>query len=68
MKVIINVNDYVNVKLTDDGVDEFKAQKHLLPKSDEDGYYKIPLWELMNVTGHVISMGKKMPFDGNLVF
>ena len=68
MEIKININDSVMVKLTDEGVAEFEKAKYSLPTPDDEGYYEITLWKFTNVLGGITRMGKKLPFDGNLIF
>lgn len=70
-----NINDYVKVKLNKVGVDELKRQHVELkanfpklddfiePKTDDEGYSKFQLHELMNRLGHLCILGFEPPFD-----
>lgn len=75
MKKIIevNINDYVIVNLNDDGkqilTEHFKKYgipERYLHKEQEDGTYKFPMWEWMNIFGEYMVMGKEVPFDTNV--
>ncbi|QZA69850.1 hypothetical protein 043JT007_64 [Bacillus phage 043JT007] len=76
-----NANYYVKVKLTEEGLNELKRQhdelnahynglagEFTLPKTDEDGYSKFPLWDLMQKLGWMMRMGTKLPFETNMIF
>ena len=74
--MIVNINQYVRVKLTDHGR-EILRRKHdernnfaqgslgefIQPKEDENGWAKFQLWDLMNCFGSSIDMGKNVPFS-----
>ena len=78
MKFNININDYVKVKLTDHGrniLDNQNAElKKCYPdaeprhKPDENGFYKIQLWELMSIFGEYLYNGCKIPFETTIEF
>lgn len=77
--MIINMNDYVKVKLTELGIQELKKQhdemnEHLISRGgmpyetfqinkDEEGYTKFQLWKLMSHFGHMMHNGAKQPFE-----
>lgn len=79
----VNANMYVKVKLKEFGVSILKEQHEELNrrieesggkgfgefelKVDKDGYYKMPLWSLMNTFGNVMVMGKEIPFDMDII-
>ncbi len=56
MKIKINLNDEVKVKLTDFGI---KVLKH----RHEDGYYKTQLHNLMNTFGEYTTLARELPFE-----
>ena len=71
-----NVNNYVMVKITDEGVAELKRQHAELrktfpsisgtfspPTKDDEGWSKFQMHDLMNRFGHMMSMGGKLPFE-----
>lgn len=74
-----NPNDRVRVKLTEEGLAEYKRQADELnsfllmrggkggfstePKLDEDGYYRLSMHELMSRFGHMVSLGMTFPFE-----
>ena len=77
----INLNDTVKVKLTGMGKDIFFHQydeinksygreviKPSYPKVDENGYTSFQLWNLMEVYGNHVGLGKKLPFETNLIY
>jgi len=74
--VEININDNVYVKLTDLGRKELERQKEALRKQipaleglsfereeDEEGWSKWQLWDLMNTFGHLLTLGRDVPFE-----
>ena len=76
-----NVNNYVHVKLTDEGREELKRQHESFNLQmngrlgqwkgvveDSDGWSKWQLWDLMNRLGHMLSLGMVMPFDALIKF
>ncbi len=82
--IAVNINDYVKVKLNDLGVSVLKEKHDNLNKMiharggnglgefelkvDEDGYTKFPLWDLMNIFGHLMVMGFEVPFETDIIF
>lgn len=59
--MIININDYIKVKFTFEGLIELKKQhdevstvSFKLPEFDEEGYTKIQLWVFMLHFGHLM--------------
>jgi hypothetical protein len=70
-----NVNEWVKVKLTEQGLAILKSQHDELrrdfpklkpwkpPAVDAEGYSKFQLWELMNRFGESVSIGCKLPFE-----
>ena len=79
----INMNDFVSVKLTEDGkiiLESYRwSMKHILeskglkgfdlpvPKPDENGCFRFQLWNLMYIFGPYIGMGMPIPFENNAV-
>jgi hypothetical protein len=75
--VTFNINDYVQVRLTDRGraclrenYDKLNAAyggkltfKHTPPKEDKDGWSRWQAWSLMQDLGPHISMGMNPPFE-----
>lgn len=74
-----NINHYVKVKLTKEGLAEIKRQDDELrkmypsitkfdnPKVDEDGYSKFQLWDLMGRLGHLCHIGMNgHPFETDI--
>lgn len=80
MKVAINMNEYVKVKLTQHGIDVLskswdellqnfpKAGEFNPPQVDSDGYSRFQLWELFSKFGREISLGRENCFDLEIVF
>ncbi len=69
MRVDINFNDYICVKLTDEGREIYVkklSETVLLDRTDKAGYTKMQHWVLIQMFGEHIWMGKmKMPFKMN---
>lgn len=79
----VNVNMNVKVKLTDFGVSILKTQHDELnelikdrggqgigdfyTKVDDDGYYEMQLWSLMNRFGPYMSPTQQSPFDLDII-
>jgi len=81
MKLVnFNVNDHVHVKLTREGIKELRKQhKELretfpklhefnIPRTDEEGYTRYQLWELMRTFGHIMFNGSNVPFETEIKF
>jgi hypothetical protein len=70
-----NVNHNVRVKLNDRGLAELKRQHDELrrrvptldpwkpPATDEDGFSRFQLWDLMKSLGHLCVLGMEPPFE-----
>lgn len=70
-----NMNNSVKVKLNDIGRAELKRQhdelcselnidkEHTDPIADDEGYSIFQMHTLMNTFGHMMVMGRKMPFE-----
>lgn len=74
----VNVNDFVKVKLKPEGLQILRDHhervfKHRLDKFpftsriDEDGYYKMQIWEFMQHFGSEISLGRPAPFETDVM-
>ena len=69
MKITINLNEIVKVKLTDYGKEIF--YKHyegsIGPRAilnlDQDGYSEFQLWQLMNIFGAYMNLGNREVLD-----
>lgn len=81
MKIDFNINEYVLVKLTEEGKrllreDHYKFWEsvgrkdypYIEPKEDYYGYSKWQLWNLMEKLGRYCSLGCEVPFDTNIIF
>lgn len=82
MKIDFNINNYVLVKLTEEGKrllveDHYKFWEsagrtppypYEEPKEDYFGYSKWQLWSLMNKLGCYCGLGCEVPFDTNIIF
>ena len=80
MQVKININDYVKVRLKEQGFcihrqhydniwfGRIPPYPYKPPMVDKDGYSKFPLWELMQLFGEHLSLGMEVPFDTEIVF
>jgi hypothetical protein len=67
MKITININDRVRVRLTEAGrvvyrkfFTDLKCQAPIIPP---DGVIEDPLWSIMNIFGPYSYMGCQMPFE-----
>lgn len=73
--VEFNINNCVSVRLTDEGRAELKRQHESINLqlngrlgewkgvSETDGWSRWQMWDLMNRFGHMLSLGRVMPFD-----
>lgn len=84
MDVSINFNEEVKVKLTAVGIDILQEQRRVLNlhikgkggaglgeldlKTDDDGYTRFQLWDLMNRFGEHMRLGHPEPFQGTMIF
>jgi hypothetical protein len=78
--VAFNINDFVRVRLTDRGrlhcrrrYDSLRRQypslpKYQAPKTDERGYSRWQLWDLMETFGAAIQHGAEPPFETEIYF
>ena len=77
MKLTMNMNDQVKVKLTKAGLDELRKQhEHYCPKSipfnapkvDENGYSQFQLHALMSQLGGLCTIGNSdLPFETDIL-
>jgi hypothetical protein len=58
-----NINDYVYVRLTDEGRKILMQQHQHAPVEDPDGYSRWQLWHLMSVFGQHVYNGCRVPFE-----
>lgn len=69
-EILINLNDYIKVKLNDRGKDIYYHQfddiinkypnckiKPHIPRVDENGYTTFQIWDFINIYGEYIGMG-----------
>lgn len=79
-----NINQHVYVKLTDKGIDILKNRRKefnksliskgiepitgKLTKTDEDGYSKFQLWELIEIFGPYMTLCSELPFKTTIRF
>jgi hypothetical protein len=79
----VNFNEYVKVKLTEEGIKILKEQHEELNrtirehngtglgefnlKQDEFGYTSFQLWSLMNHFGYYMTLGGEPPFESEIV-
>lgn len=79
MKITINVNEYVSVKLNDRGHAILRENyDHLWrgrspypynpPKEDAEGYSRWSVWHLMQEFGPHMYLGMTVPFDTDIVY
>lgn len=79
IEVVFNLNDWVKVKLNEQGrkllyqnyVSLWQGRKppyaFSLPKEDEEGWSKWQLWSLMGHFGPHVQLGMQAPFDTQMV-
>jgi hypothetical protein len=77
--MIFNINDSVKVKLNAQGVAIIEAlhneiykmvkspRPFHLPMVDEEGYTRFQLWDLMEIFGPHVGLGRICPFDTNIM-
>lgn len=75
MKVTVNMNEWVKVKLTDYGIEVLKKQHKELqrilktnreftpPETDDGGYVKFQLWDLFERFGSHVGLCKAKCFE-----
>jgi len=80
MKISVNINEMVKVKLSDKGreihrknyEELFKgssfSHEYREPKTDEEGFSEFQLHEIMNEFGSHIIMGRELPFETEIIF
>ena len=80
MELLFNINETVEVKLTDTGKAEllrqYKELKNTFPKLGEytpkkedcNGWSKWQMHELMSRFGHLCNLGEKLPFETDIKF
>jgi hypothetical protein len=80
MKIVLNVNDNVHVRLTEFGIEQFKKWHNATwstipvetpdssPPIDKDGWSKFQLWVLMDIFGSVMYNGGPVPFETEIEF
>lgn len=60
----INLNDYVKVKLTEEGLARYKASMYHSFKDLDGDILKIQFWQLMNIYGQCMYNGNNnLPFE-----
>lgn len=83
MEFKVNANAYVKVHLTIKGIEILQERHNLLQdqilertgsdigdfelRVDDEGYYKAPLWSLMEVFGEHVTIGTVPPFGIDLI-
>lgn len=80
-EIPFNANNYVMVKLKDAGreelqrrADEFLRRRPGWPndvfrrEEDAEGWSKWQLWDFMETFGHMVGLGREMPFDAAIRF
>lgn len=73
--MLFNVNNSINVKLTELGYkilkedhDNFyksigRTKEYVPPKEDSNGRVRFQMWDFMNTFGDYCSLGSLLPFD-----
>jgi hypothetical protein len=69
-KMLLHLNDTVQVKLTDRGrsILKQKASQELMKVEDADGWSSWVLWDLMNTFGNFLTPGQEEPFHSRIKF
>lgn len=68
MNIEINLNDYVSVTLSEEGADVFNRYFEEVPakrrpaKVEEGCEMEGPLWEMFQIFGEHVGLGKHLPF------
>lgn len=62
--MLYNINNYVKVKLTNNGRLILKEQN--INPSEEDGWTKFQLWDLMSIFGPYLCNGCDLFFETNI--
>lgn len=66
MKITLNVNEVVKVKLTDHGRAILLKEKY--PKHEDSlGYSEWQLWELMSIFGEHLYNGCELTFENEII-
>jgi len=81
MNTSFNINEWVKVKLTEAGKHELRRQRQEslgdfpsilsswdgIPNTDDEGYSKFQMWDLMGRLGHMCGMAHELPFETKIV-
>ena len=75
----LNINSYVRIKITSFGIEKLKKNHEILrkefpllgeftpPEVDEDGFFEMQLWEVMNTFGEDLHNGNmNLPFSPDI--
>lgn len=84
MKFVVDINEYVKVKLNDDGHAILKRERDELnahirerggkglpdyePKVDKNGYTSFQFWVFMKTFGQYVDAGMESPFQHDITF
>ena len=76
----VNINEYVKVKLTEEGFAILHQQHkdfwesvgksgrpYIEPKVDAEGYSEFQFWNLMSEFGSHMRLGRLSPFEGGMI-
>ena len=66
MQIKINLNDTIKVRLTERGK-RILEQNFKEIKIDEDGYYRKPLWYIMQEFGEYMGVGLSSPIEMEII-
>lgn len=64
----MNINEYVWVKLTDDGKKQLASKGSFAHREEDRGWHKFPMWELMEIFGSAMYMGGKSMFEAGDIY
>ena len=70
----LNINSELRIKLTPYGIEKIKKQygefyfeRSIQPSADENGFYAIQLWRIMNTFGEDMYINNmNLPFETNI--
>jgi len=73
MEINLNLNQIVKVKLTAVGLHKFEDIRKMyglhncLPELDDQGYYRIQLWQFMRNYGDLFGNGRDPPVEMDII-
>lgn len=51
----------------EEAIPEYEWRKYKPPETDNEGYSEFQMWQLMNIFGSHMGMGKKPPFELTII-